>query len=112
MAAAAARPALRGAHHALRGLVVLAGDVYPLLPVGMRMRRRFESAALAPRLRMPALILVGDADDLVPPHHSDKLAAAWGGPVQRVSLEGFGHNDLDVNPRYDAAIRAFLDRNL
>jgi len=93
-------------------LVDVAREVYPWLPVGMLMRHRFDSAALAPRLRMPALILVGDADDLVPPHHSDKLAAAWGGPVQRVSLEGFGHNDLDVNPRYDAAIRAFLDRNL
>ena len=57
-------------------------------------------------------ILTGSADTLIPEKHSERLAAAWGGPLERVSLEGFGHNDLDVNPRYAAAIRAFLDRNL
>jgi fermentation-respiration switch protein FrsA (DUF1100 family) len=93
-------------------LVEVASEVYPWLPVALLMRHRFDSAALAPAMRVPALILVGEADDLVPPHHSDKLAAAWGGPVERVSLAGFGHNDVDVNPRYAAAIHAFLDRNL
>ena len=93
-------------------LVDVAKEVYWWLPVALLMRHPFDSASLAPRLRAPALVLVGEADNLVPPHHSRKLAAAWGGPVELVSLEGFGHNDLDVNPRYDAAIRAFLDRNL
>ena len=93
-------------------LVDVAKEVYWWLPVALLMRHRFDSASLAPRLRIPALVLVGEADNLVPPHHSRNLAAAWGGPVERVSLEGFGHNDLDINPRYAAAIRAFLDRNL
>ena len=93
-------------------LVDVAKEVYFWLPVALLMRHRFDSAALAPGLRVPALVLVGEADDLVPPHHSHKLAAAWGGTVERVSLEGFGHNDLDITPRYAAAIRAFLDRNL
>jgi uncharacterized protein len=93
-------------------LVEVAKEVYWWLPVALLMRHRFDSASLAPGLRAPALVLMGGADNLVPPHHSRKLAAAWGGPVERVSLEGFGHNDIDVNPRYDAAIRAFLDRNL
>ena len=90
-------------------LVDVAREVYPWLP---GRAPHFDSGRSRPRMRMPALVLVGEADDLVPPHHSNKLAAAWGGPVERVSLEGFGHNDLDVNPRYDAAIRAFLDRTL
>jgi len=34
-----------------------------------------------------------------------KLAATWGGPAERVSFEGFGHNDIDLNPRYAATIR-------
>jgi hypothetical protein len=29
-----------------------------------------------------------------------------------VSLAGFGHDDLDLNPRYSASIRAFLDKHL
>jgi hypothetical protein len=32
--------------------------------------------------------------------------------VERLSFPGFGHNDLDLNPRYGEAIRVFLDRYL
>jgi pimeloyl-ACP methyl ester carboxylesterase len=76
------------------------------------MRHPFDSLSRAPGLAMPALILTGSADTLIPVKHSERLAAAWGGPVERVSLEGFGHNDLDLNPRYSSAIHAFLDRCL
>jgi hypothetical protein len=35
-----------------------------------------------------------------------------GGTVERVVLAGFGHNDLGVSPKYDQAIRGFLDHCL
>lgn len=93
-------------------LLDVSREIYPWLPVTWLMRHPFDSAARAPKIRVPALILSGTADTLVRPHHSDKLAAAWGGPVERVKLEGFGHNDIDLNPGYAKAIRAFLDRCL
>ncbi|MGZ5034137.1 MAG: alpha/beta hydrolase [Usitatibacter sp.] len=86
----------------------VAAEIYPWLPVGWLMRHPFDSAAHAPKLTMPALFLMGDADDLIPKRHSERLAGLWGGPVQKVSFEGFGHNDIDLNPRYAAAIHAFL----
>jgi fermentation-respiration switch protein FrsA (DUF1100 family) len=88
----------------------IARDIYPWLPVAWLLRHPFDSAARAPALRMPALVLTGGADTLIPPRHSERLASLWGGPVERVSFEGFGHNDLDLNPRYAATIREFLDR--
>ena len=90
----------------------VAKEVYPWLPISMLMRHPFDSAAYAPKLRAPALFLMGDADTLIPKHHSERLADLWGGPAERVSFEGFGHNDLDMNPRYTVAIRSFLDRCL
>lgn len=90
----------------------VAREMYPWLPVAYLLRHPFDSAARAPELRVPALILSGSADTLIRPHHSDKLAGVWGGPVERVRLEGFGHNDIDLHPGYAAAIRAFLDRCL
>jgi fermentation-respiration switch protein FrsA (DUF1100 family) len=90
----------------------VARSMYPWLPVAWLLRHPFDSAAHAPRLRMPALFLMGDADTLVPMRHSQRLADLWGAPAERVSFEGFGHNDLDLNPRYPAAIQAFLDRCL
>ena len=90
----------------------VAREMYPWLPVSYLLRHPFDSAARAPKLRVPALIISGNADTLIRPHHSDRLAGAWGGPVERVKLEGFGHNDIDLHPAYAKAIRAFLDRCL
>jgi hypothetical protein len=88
----------------------VASELYPWLPIALLMRHPFDSERRAPSIHAPALILIGSADNVIPPWQSQRLAAAWGGPHESVVLEGFGHNDLDVNPRYAMAIRAFLDR--
>ena len=88
----------------------VAREIYPWLPVGLLMRHPFDSAAHAPRLDMPALILMGEADDLIPARHSQRLAGLWKGPVQSEAFPGFGHNDIALNPRYAATLHAFLDR--
>ena len=88
----------------------VAAKLYPWLPVSLLLRHPFDSAALAPRIRMPALILIGETDNVIPKRHSERLADQWGGPVERRYFPGFGHNDLDLNPAYDAAIRDFLQR--
>jgi fermentation-respiration switch protein FrsA (DUF1100 family) len=90
----------------------VARETYPWLPVAWLLRHPFDSGAHAPAIRVPALILSGTADTLIAPRHSDKLAKLWGGAVERVSLEGFGHNDIDVHPAYAKAVGAFLDRCL
>jgi len=90
----------------------VAAGMYPWLPVGLLMRHPFDSLARAPQVKVPALMLVGEADTLILPAHSRRLAAAWGGPADLVAYPGFGHNDIHVNPRYDETIRAFLDRHL
>jgi fermentation-respiration switch protein FrsA (DUF1100 family) len=90
----------------------VAKSVYPWLPVSWLMRHPFDSTAHAPKLSMPALFLAGDSDTLIPKKHSDRLASMWAGPAERVAFEGFGHNDIDLNPRYAASVREFLDRRL
>jgi len=90
----------------------VAQRVYPWLPIGLLIRHPFDSIARAPQLRMPLLVLMGDRDELVPMAHSMRLADAWGGPVERATYAGFGHNDIGLNPRYNDAIRTFLSRCL
>jgi len=87
-------------------------EAYPWLPIALLMRHPFDSAAHAPKVKAPALFLVGEADAIIAPRHSRSLAARWGGPVEEAAFPGFGHNDIALNPRYAAAIRAFLDRSL
>lgn len=90
----------------------VARDIYPWLPVALLLRHPFDSLAHAKQLRAPALFLMGDADDIIPMRHSERLADAWGAPVERERFQGFGHNDVSVHPRYNAAIQAFLGRCL
>jgi fermentation-respiration switch protein FrsA (DUF1100 family) len=90
----------------------VARGAYPWLPVALLMRHPFDSLAHAKGLAMPLLVVIGTRDTTIAPEQSERLAAAWGGPVELVRLEGFGHNDLSLNPAYDAAVKAFLRRCL
>jgi fermentation-respiration switch protein FrsA (DUF1100 family) len=94
-------------------MVAVGQSHYPFwMPVGWLLKHRFESIAHAPAIKAPLLALYGSDDDIVRASHSERLADAWGGPVERVRFDGFGHNDIDFNPRYAQAIKAFLDRQL
>ena len=88
----------------------VAQEAYPWLPVALLLRHRFESAALAPKIDAPLLVLSADDDTIVRPHHAAKLAALWRGPVDHRKYAGFGHNDIHVTPAYGQAIREFLDK--
>ncbi len=90
----------------------VAREFYPWLPVALLLRHPFDSAALAPKVTAPLIAFSGEADTIVRPHHTARLAQAWAGPVEHVRLEGFGHNDIQLAPRYGASIRGFLDRHL
>jgi uncharacterized protein len=90
----------------------IAKATYPWLPISLLIRHPFDSMARAPGILAPALFLMGTTDTLIPMGHSERLAAAWGGAVERVSFEGFGHNDIELNPRYADTLRSFLDRHL
>lgn len=90
----------------------VAAAIYPWLPVGLLMRHPFDSTSRAGNIKVPALVLIAAEDTIIPPRHAERLAAAWGGPVERVAFAGRGHNDLFTDPDYGAAIAGFLDRQL
>ena len=49
-------------------------------------------AAVAPRIRVPVLLIHGDADVETPPAHSQRVFAALGGPKRLILVPGAGHN--------------------
>ena len=89
----------------------VAQEMYWWLPVRRLMRHPFDSLARAATIHAPALFLVGSEDALIKPAQSWRLADAWGGPVERKTFAGFGHNDVHLHPDYDRAVRAFLERH-
>jgi pimeloyl-ACP methyl ester carboxylesterase len=83
---------------------------YPLVPVSLLLRDRYESAAVAGRLTAPLLVVAGGRDGIVPAAHSRRLFAAAPEPKRLVILDGVDHNDYELlaGRRLLAELRAFL----
>ena len=80
---------------------------YPWLPVRQLMRDRFDSAARAPAVPVPVLILHGDDDTLIPVEQGGILAGLLPlGSLQRVP--GAGHGDIWEAPGVREAAVGFL----
>ncbi|MGA6926411.1 MAG: alpha/beta hydrolase, partial [Desulfosarcina sp.] len=89
-------------------LVNVARSHYPVFPVGLMLKHRFDSAALAPGIKTPALFLTASNDQVVPLRFAKKLQALWGGPVTAVTIEGRDHNNIETSRAYWDAINAYL----
>lgn len=88
----------------------LAAAMYRWLPARRLLRHQFDSLSRMPTVRAPILVLHGDADDMIPPEHGRRVAAAAGGPAEFVLLPGAGHPALmcDTAGRGTEAVRRFL----
>jgi uncharacterized protein len=90
----------------------LAAAMYRWLPARVLLRHHFDSLSRLPAVRAPLLVIHGEADDLIPPEHGRRVAAAAGGPVELVLLPGVGHPALheDRAGHGSEAGRRFLER--
>ena len=77
-------------------LAAAAQKAYWWLPVGLLLRHRFDSLALAASVRCPVLVVHGERDDIVAPVLGRELADALRG--RYILVPGCGHNDIDVSP--------------
>lgn len=91
----------------------IARGYYPLLPVRLLLRLRYDTRAALARLDCPVLILHSSDDELVPFAHAEALYAAVRGAKELVALRG-GHNDAlsASRDRYRRALEDFLSKNL
>jgi pimeloyl-ACP methyl ester carboxylesterase len=89
-------------------LVNVARAHYPIFPVGLLLKHRFDSAALAPGITTPALFLTASNDQVVPVRFARNLEQVWGGPTTAVSVAGTDHNSIETSPVYWDAVNAYL----
>ncbi|MFM1872017.1 MAG: hypothetical protein RL398_1439, partial [Planctomycetota bacterium] len=64
------------------------------LPVRALLRHPFDNLDKAPEVKVPTLVVHGDADTVVPLELGRRLAAAIAGPTAVVVVRAAGHNDL------------------
>lgn len=81
---------------------------YPIFPVRLMLKHRFDSASVAPAITTPALFLTAENDQVVPVRLANRLERLWGGPTTSVSMAGTDHNTIETSPVYWEAINAFI----
>ncbi len=102
--------------HQMRGVILqapyvsiadLAQEIYWYLPARWLVSDRFDNLARAPHLRAPLLVVQGEADEVVPLAHGQRVLAAAAAPKRGLFLPGRRHNDGLGDEAY-AAIADFI----
>lgn len=89
-------------------ITAVAEDRFPWLPAGLLLGGRYDAAALAPSIRLPALFVIAADDTVTPPAHGTALMRAWGGPTSLHTLAGTGHRRVEWRNEYWREVSAFL----
>jgi uncharacterized protein len=88
-------------------IVEMGALVAPFLPVRWLMRDRFETASKAPALGLPALVIHGTNDEVIPFRMGQRIASLLP-RAQLVAVAGAHHNDLfEQDPALVTRIAAF-----
>jgi fermentation-respiration switch protein FrsA (DUF1100 family) len=82
----------------------MAARHYRFVPRAL-VRMRLDNLGRMPGIHCPTLIFHGTSDVLVPMQMGQDVAAAAGGPVEVVLIEGAGHNDT-----YDLGGKSYRDK--
>lgn len=91
-------------------LVATAVDLFPGLPVGLLIKDRWDSAAVAALVQGPVLVLRGARDTVVRPARTEALVHALLDPTV-ISFPDADHNTISDAPTYWPAIARFLDES-
>jgi uncharacterized protein len=87
----------------VRGLIALspwttlaevAGEIFPAFAVKAMLREHYDSRKVARSIRVPALVIHGERDDLIPVKQGREIASLLAGSTRWVEVRGAAHNDL------------------
>ncbi len=117
LGAAVAIPLAARAGEHLAGLIAaspwtrledVATEHFPRFLVHLLLSERYDSLAAGIAVRVPALVLHGNRDPIIPVSHGRRVAATLAGPTRYVEIPGAGHNDLFSHPLAWRAVVSFL----
>ena len=86
----------------------LGAERYPWLPTGLLLDGRYDAVAIAPAIKVPALFVLAERDNVTPIENGSALARAWGGPQRIVTLPGARHYGIERRDEFWNAVGEFL----
>ena len=91
-------------------IVAVAQTHYPYLPVGFLVKDKFDSIALAKKIKVPTLIVTAEYDQVIPIKHAERLRDHLTETIVTYHLiAGAEHNNITSFPQYEEAIKNFTD---
>lgn len=81
---------------------------FPIFPVTLMMRDKFESWRYAPAVHCPVLVLAAQDDRVVPAASTARLMQAFSPEPRFLRIDGVGHGSIVHAAAYGAAIADFL----
>lgn len=81
---------------------------FPFAPVRWLLKHPFPSDRYARTLRVPALMIGAEHDQVVPVDHARLLYMVWGGQKSLHVLPRTNHNNVDQHPEYFRLVQDFL----
>lgn len=87
----------------------IAQDQYPLYPVSLILKDKYDSASRIKSIISPTLIIVAEKDVIIPAKYSDELIKLFP-PAQLtvVVIRGAGHNNITQKPQYYKLLQEFI----
>ena len=102
----------------VRGLIALspwttlaevARGIFPEVAVRMMLKEHYDSRSAARRITVPAVVVHGEMDDLIPVEQGQEIASVLAGPTRWVPVSRAAHNDLLGRREVWAAMAELLD---
>lgn len=90
-------------------IAAIARFQYPWLPLERLLRHTFHAIDFAPQIKIPALVVLAESDEVIPVESGRRLGEALGGPTQIVTLPT-GHMDIHEYADYFPTINCFVSR--
>ena len=88
----------------------MARELYPLFPVTLLLKDRYDTAGRAGKITAPVLAIIAGQDGIIPRSRSDALVDAFpAGQITVAVIENAGHNTIDDSAGYAEALMAFLN---
>jgi fermentation-respiration switch protein FrsA (DUF1100 family) len=90
-------------------ILALAQNRFPIYPVSILLKDKFDSLSLAKDVSSEVLVIAGAKDELIPNKHTQRLVDALS-PEQTklILIEEAGHNDISQYPAFYQNIKTFF----
>ncbi len=91
-------------------IVNVAQEKYPIFPVGLLLKDRYESWRRAQVIQSNVLVMIAGMDEIIPRANTENLLRHFKQKPKIIAFENAGHNTLSDTSEYDRTVSEFIGR--